>query len=303
MKLSIPLSIHNRGALLARALGTFEWQTLPPSDWEVILLDDRSTEDLSEAYRPFLGRINLRHVFFDPTRHPIFRRRNPDWEPGRPEDWHKTPALTTNAGAWLARAPFLGLFHPEVLHAPENFERAVETLDRRNVYLFGKTWLGTKEINRWLTEHPDWRERGWSDFFERSGARRAPSFGPGELYWYCSFLRKSVVEKVGGVDFEYLDGNSYEDCDFRDRVVREGCATEWDPRIQGLHQDHSTETERHRLRDEKWLESERRNRHLYLNRDYNRPQWSAANGRFDWTARECVARVVEYRVGSCDPVS
>jgi len=303
MMLSIPLSIHNRSSLLRRALESYLWQSLPPAEWEVLLIDDGSTENLSEAYEAFLGKINLRHVFFDHTRHERFRRRNPAFKRGDPEDWFKTPALTTNAGSYLARAPFVGLFHPEVLHAPDNFRRAVDQLKAKEAYLFGKVWLGDRLMNRWLESHSSWTQGGWEAFLSDSSADRLRAFSPSELYWYCSFLPRRAVQAVGGVDFEYLDGNSYEDCDFRDRIVRKGFPSVFDPLIQGLHMDHSSETEAHRIRDSRWYESERRNELLYRNRDFGLWTGSPANSSADWTARECIVQIVEYGIGSRKCVS
>jgi len=302
MKLSIPLSIHNRGALLRRALETFLWQSLPASEWEVILIDDRSTEDLREAYGPFLGKINLRHVYFDHTFHSIFRKRNPNWKPGDPEDWFKTPALTTNAGCYLSRAPFVGLFHPEVLHAPGNFETAVEILSKKDVYVFGKVWLGNWKTNKWLEAHPEWSRLGWANFLDEVKVTSLRAFSPDELYWYCSFLPKRVVEEIGGVDFAYLSGNSYEDCDFRERVIRKRCPALWEPAIQGIHQDHSQEKEAHRIRNARWYESEMENEFLFRNRDFDRWTGGPANDGIDWTAKECISRIVEYRLGSEKPI-
>src|SRR5687768_1571919 len=80
MRLSVVLSVHNRTKLLRRALDSYVLQTLPPREWEVILVDDMSTEDLSTAYRDLLGKLNVTHVKMDHTRHAVFQERNPNWK-------------------------------------------------------------------------------------------------------------------------------------------------------------------------------------------------------------------------------
>jgi len=302
-RLSIPLSVHNRAALLRRAIDTYMQQTLPPQDWEVILVDDASTEDLGDAYRHLLGKINLRHVRFDHKLHPLWKARNPDWRPGDREDWWKTPALTTNLGCSLARAPFVGLFHPEVMHAPRNFERAVAALSERACYLFGKVWLGDKAVNAWLDATSDWKALGWEGMMDVSGARACRAFKDDERYWYCSFLPKAAVERIRGVDLEYLKGNSYEDCDFKERVNRAGWPDLLDPSIEGLHQDHSGEREPHRIRDARWIESEVVNGQLFRTRLYRDGFPDPVNADVDWIAQGCIVRVVDYRVGLAEPWS
>jgi len=300
VKLSIPLSIHNRAFLLGRALDSFLWQSLPPEEWEVILVDDLSTADQSEAYKRFLGKINLRHVYFDHTRHFMFKEKNPGWTPGQPKNWWKTPALTTNVGCFLSRAPVVGLFHPEILHAPDNFAKAVSILSVKPGYLFGKCWLGDQAVNDWITKK--WPGPSWAEVVEKSGVQTCKFFKEEERYWYVSFLQREAVVKIGGVDFQYMHGNSYEDCDFKERVNRAGFPDIVDFSLQGIHQDHSSETDPHRIRDQKWLDSEVVNGQLFRTRLHRDGFPQPVNANVDWTANECVTRVVEYKVGSDKPV-
>jgi glycosyltransferase involved in cell wall biosynthesis len=301
-KLSVPLSIHNRTTLFKRALETYMWQTLPPEDWEIVLVDDCSTEDVAEAYRPLLGRINLRHVRFDHKLHPLFKERNPGWKPGDKENWVHTPALTTNLGCHMSRAPVVGLFHPEVMHAPENFERAVRILSEKPRYLFGKVWLGDKAVNEWLGARDGLAGMGWDQMMYESGAFRCRAFKDDELYWYCSFLPKRAVERVGGVDFEFMKGVAFEDCDFKERINRAGFPDLLDKSIQGMHQDHSNEQEAHRIRNKEWYDKEAINGNFYRTRLYVSGFPERVNEAIDWTARECVVQVTEYRVGSTKPI-
>lgn len=297
MLVSAVLSIHNRSALFARALPGYLWQTLPKAEWEIILVDDCSTEDLSRIYQPYVGQINLRHVEFDHRRHPLWQARNPKWEPGKAEDWYHTPSLTINAGIQLARGSIICLCHPEILHAPGNFEQAVHCLDRlgRKQYLFGCTYLGTQAHNTWLDRNPWYERGGWDGFLRQIRHTSLRRFGPTELYWYTSFLPKAACEAVRGVDFEFLKGVAGEDDDFRDRVHRAGWAATYDQAIQGFHQDHSHESEPHRLRHTReWQKGLNHNRALYYKRKNEGCYPQPANANVDWTAQECIANVREY---------
>lgn len=297
MIISVILSIYNRSRLLGRALEGYLWQTMPKKDFEIVLVDDLSTEDLSLAYKDVLGRLNLRHVRMDHTRHSIFKARNPDWKPGMRKDWFHTPALSTNIGTHLAQGRILCLCHPEILHGPANFEYAEHRLERERVFLFGKTYLGTPRHNEWL-DRVSWTDRGWPGLLQSIFAIDIPkSFHPWEFYWYTSFVPKEAVVKVRGVDFTYLNGVQAEDDDLRERLRRAGCPPVHAPEIQGFHQDHSHETELHHRRDLPiWEEASKRNRAVFFGRR-DRDSFPAVNEEHDWTAAECVVSETRYDLG------
>jgi glycosyltransferase involved in cell wall biosynthesis len=295
------LSIHNRSKLFKRALYGYLWQTMPPESWEIILVDDCSTEDLSETYKPLLGRINLRHVKFDHTRHPIFKKKNPGWTPRQPKNWFHTPALTINLGVHLARGPIISLCHPEVLHAPENFELASVRILGEECYLFATTYLGTQESNLWLDRNPSWVNFGWQGFLSRVAAPTLDRYGA-EKYWYTSFLPRIAARKIGGVDFAYMDGVAGEDDDFRDRIDRAGFPAIYAPELEGFHQDHSNETESHRIRTtDVWRKGLAHNRALYNQRRKSGSFPIPANTNWDWTAKDCFVEEFRFRVGSREP--
>ncbi len=285
---SVVLSIHNRSTLFARAIEGYLAQTMPPDKWEIILVDDMSTEDLSEVYKPYAGRMNLRHVKMDHTRHPIWKERHPRGASDTFENWFHTPSISINMGCHLARGKVICLCHPEILHNPDNFEHARSRLGCKEEFLFGKTFLGTRKHNEWLSEI-EWSKRPWNDFL--AGASRVDTltpFLPTELYWYTSFLPRQAVLEVGGVDFTYLNGTCAEDDDFRERVTRAGRPALWYPQIQGFHQDHSDEKEYHRNRNtKKWERAMARNRSVYAQRKKSAVYPKPANADVDWTGMEC----------------
>jgi glycosyltransferase involved in cell wall biosynthesis len=298
---SAVLSIHNRSKLFNRALFGYLWQTMPPDKWEIILLDDMSTEDLSLTYKPFIGKMNIRHVKVDHTRHPMWKKKNPHWRPGGKENWYHTPAITINMGFYLARGPVICLCHPEILHAPENFERAaIRIMAEENVFLFGTTYLGTRRTNDWLDKTPQWTKNGWHGFMNDVEGEAMSKFKE-ECYWYTSFLPRAAAGKTGGVDFDYLKGVAGEDDDFRERVRIAGYQPVHAPELMGLHQDHGDEKERHRRRDtDEWYIGLETNRATYYRRRvYGFPQ--PANRGYDWTGKECFVMETRYRVGIDKP--
>ena len=294
IKVSAVLSIHNRSKLFKRALEGYLWQTLPAREWEILLLDDMSTEDLRRTYEHLIGKINIRHIRMDHTRHPVFKKRNPGWRRGDRENWYHTPAITMNAGFFMAKGAVVCLCHPEILHAPKNFEIAVQMLTDQAGFLFGTTYLGTQETNVWLDKKDAWSSLGWDGFLAGCGAAKLPKYGY-ECYWYTSFLPKEGAHAIGGVDFEYLNGAAAEDDDFRDRMAKAG----WPPvhvdAIQGFHQDHSDEGEIHRRRDtSQWEAGLAVNRKTYSSRRESGNYPYPANAGMDWTSMGCVIEETVY---------
>lgn len=289
IKVSAVLSIHNRSELFRRALGGYLWQTMPPNEWEIILVDDTSTEDLSLTYRHVIGRVNLTHVRIRGGKHPLFA------------GFH-TPAISTNVGVAFATGEILCLCHPEILHAPQNFGGAYSMLglNRQKSFLFGQTYLGTPEMSATVKEV--WLRGYWDHFLDAMGGRgRIPKFGPTELYWYTSFLPREAAIAVRGVDFAFLGGVAGEDDDFKERVSRAGWPPYFEPSIEGFHQDHSTDKDawdfKRKFDPARYEAALERNRKLLDDRK-KLAQSSGANLDCDWTGLETVIDVKRYRIGS-----
>lgn len=308
MKVSAVLSIHNRSKLFRRALDGYFWQNMPPEEWEIILIDDGSVEDLSLAYEHLVGKINLTHVHMDHTRHKVFQEMNPSWKPGSMKRWYHTPAISINLGTSLARGSVICLCHPEILHAPTNFERAFSELSTSKLFIFGRTYIGTPRLNDALSDMQasgvSWTSLGWERFHEKVQHQTSSSavLDECQLYWYTSFLPRAAIVASRGVDFEYLRGVAGEDDDFRERVYAAG----WEPvhrrEIVGVHQYHEDETEGHRRREsDAWRAGLEVNRALYSDRRA-RGFPKVVNKDYDWTGQDTFVRAIEYRVGSTRPV-
>lgn len=307
MKVSVALSIHNRSKLFRRALDGYMRQSMPLEDWEIVLVDDMSTEDLSLTYGHLIGHVNLRHVYMDHTKHPVFKAMNPDWKPGDPKKWFHTPAISTNLAATMSRGQVLCLCHPEILHAPGNFDLAYAELMQSKLFIFGRTYIGTPQLNEDLSaihnSGGSWVNDGWDAFHEavQKPWRSSAVLDEGQLYWYTSFLPKAAVEAVRGVDFAYLGGVAAEDDDFRVRVYGAG----WEPvhrrSILGVHQYHEDETEKHRRRESpEWQAGLETNRKIFADRQA-RGFPKDVNVGVDWTGGEALVKVVEYKLGHTKP--
>jgi len=298
--ISIVISTHNRSELFRRALDGYVWQTLPTKNWEILLVDDMSTEDLSNSYQHLIGQINLRHIKVDHRHNPVWKMRNPNGAAGSFENWYRTPVITNNIGCHLAKGKLIGLCPPEVLHAPQNLEAAVKRLESEKCFLFGRTYVGSALMNAWL-DSCSWSSQGW-DFFLRDVARsgRIEKFAQDELA--VLFLPKKAVEAVGGMDLDYLNGVSGEDDDFKERAMLAGWKPTFAPEIEAFHQDHSNEKEPHRQRTSAfWQQGFSRNHRIFQMRKRETGFPIPANRGFDWTSRECIVSETSYKVGSTKP--
>ena len=297
MRLSLIVSIFNRRDLFACGLKSWSQQTLPASDWELILVDDMSNEDLREVYGPYIGQLNIRHVRMDHTKHRIFHEINPGWTDGQAENWYHTPALSINLGLRLARGENIGIVQPEVVAHREAFRLGVEQAEQRQSFVFGKMILSSPNFreNYVLSGDPNF-ESHWNICQQDPGAIR---FEDHELYWYLAFLRRDAAFAVGGVDEEYLRGVYAEDDDFKHRLRLAGWPPHLEREIRGFHLDHSHENSRRGLQQTNprlWDRISIINRERYARwghgRDHEYPL--VANQGYDWGSMDCLAGIEDF---------
>jgi glycosyltransferase involved in cell wall biosynthesis len=288
MKVSVILAARNRAKLLRRTLDSLARQSLDPDEWEIVLVDDMSTEDLRKAYAHLLGGINLTHVKVDPWRLAAAVGRGPL------DNRYSVPAVALNVGIFLAQGRTLCLSRPEMIHAPTNLALSSRLLEEDPEYLFGTSYLGNPATNDYLDAHPEWPALEWRDFLGDVEAASLRTQRGTEPYWYTTYLPRGVAVSVGGVDLAYLPGVGGDDHDFRERVLRSGCRARRIPDLQGLLQHPARGTTRPRRKPTGWEEALARNHNLYWSRRRNRRFPLPANSGIDWTARECIVSLRRF---------
>lgn len=310
MKVSVIHPIYNRCALARRGLDSLCRQTLPVQDFEVIYVDDGSTEDLREqVFKKFMGRVNIVHVKIDHTRHRIYKEQNPG---GGHANWYHTPSLAMNVGIGLARGEVLCLAHPEMIQREKNLEMGYRVCRESRTFAFGKCFNAAPFLRAYFDE----REEILLDLgFEELIRHIETSFGaiqffhPGAYYWYISFLAREGAAAVRGVDVEYMRGWAGEDDDFRERVKVAG----WEPRdvweIQAIHQNHEFEQvigspgNEHRCRSDVRAERglahnrARYKRFMNMSRQERLLHMDSVNRAEPWTGEETIVSVDRYDGG------
>lgn len=65
MKISLVICVWNTSHLLKRSIETYIAQDFPKDDWELIVVDDNSFDDVREAIKPAEGKINIKYIRLD----------------------------------------------------------------------------------------------------------------------------------------------------------------------------------------------------------------------------------------------
>ncbi|MGQ9659036.1 MAG: glycosyltransferase family 2 protein [Thermochromatium sp.] len=123
LRISAILCTYNRASLLARALGALCGQTLGPEQFEVVLIDDGSSDDTAQVAAAFEPLLQLRYVY----------------QP------HSGLAAAKNHGVCLARAPIVVFLDDDDVLDSRALERhwlSHQLYPQTEVAVLGHTALG-----------------------------------------------------------------------------------------------------------------------------------------------------------------
>jgi len=233
MRVSVVISAcDNRAHLFSRALDTWAKQTLPKGDFELLVVDDAVREDLrtlcQEKARS-LG-LNIRFIRINKTKSVIPVKSF-------------IPVLTNNVGLRHSKGDVVVVTGPETLQAPNNLEIAATMVSRQQC-AYGLVYRASAKATEFIS-------KGWdrlkllpmSHLLQIPGAKDScvtmPPHPP--AYWYFMCVAKAHVERIGGVDEQFLGGICGEDDDFANRMRMVGVEPVFEHSIIGIHQDHSRE--------------------------------------------------------------
>jgi len=233
MKVSVIISAcDKREHLFERALDSWDRQTLPKDQWEILVVDDAKREALRELCRTSASKhgISLRFLRIDKTKSTIPVKTF-------------IPVLTNNVGFRQSKGEVVIVTGPETIQAADNLKIAAEMVERKEC-AYGRVYRASPIAT-------DYIGRGWDKLKDRDiqqllqipGAKEQcvtmPPHPP--AYWYFMAVAKKHVMTIGGVDERFLGGLCGEDDDFANRMKFLGVTPVFEPRILGIHQDHSRE--------------------------------------------------------------
>ena len=124
-KVTVILPTYNRAAYLTQAIDSIRAQTL--KDWELIIIDDASTDTTPEVAQAFTQQDSRIH----------YHRHNTN----------QGVAIARNTGIKRARGTYIAFQDDDDLSHPERLQRQVEDLKTRPRYAFSQTWLVTFNID------------------------------------------------------------------------------------------------------------------------------------------------------------
>ena len=129
--ISVLMSSYNMGDTLPRAINSIMAQTY--TDWEIILINDGSTDNTKEALRPYRKNLKIRTITNN-------------------KNLGLIPSL--NKGLKRVRGKFIARHDADDISYPTRFERSLNLIESKNLDLVG-AWC--KELNYWYnTKAPDY---------------------------------------------------------------------------------------------------------------------------------------------------
>lgn len=251
MKVSIVISIKNRTKLFKRTLKLLQKQTMPASDFEIIVVDDNSEEDVRLTLQLCAKGMNVRYIKMD--------SRLNDF----PVYWG--PAISNNVGFKAAQGEVIMITGPEILQKETNLEYGYESAMKDqiafgHVYHSGVGFVYMQDKN--VTSH-DWN----FDRLVNSPQAKVRDITYDTYYWFICTVKKEHVFRINGCDEEYMKGICGDDDDFANRIDALNVKKTHDFRMVGIHMDHSSEDrvdpkrrrkspdwERARMRNTKYLD-------------------------------------------------
>lgn len=195
---------HDAEALLPSTLGALGASTMPRGEWELIVVDDASTDETATVAATCADRV--------------VRLPAPPRGPGG----------ARNAAAEVARGDWLVFVDADVRVHPDTLERFAEHADRRDpalVAVFG-SYDSQPAASGLITEYRNLLHR----YVHLRGAGGAETFWAG-----CGAVRTDAFRAAGGFDTVRFPRPQIEDIDLGYRLRDAGGRITLDPTIQGTH--------------------------------------------------------------------
>ena len=237
---SVVIATHNRSALLARTLDALAGQRWPADRLEIVVADNRSTDDTRAVVEAAAVRDRARRI------HYLYIA-----EPGK--------SFAVNAALRIATGDLLLFTDDDVVPDPRWIDRMTAALAET-----GADFVAGRILPRWETAPPPWMSPALYSVLAvpDNGPARVAITGDGNIMPIGAnmALRRSVVDRIGGLrgDLGKLDGTlrTGEDHEFFLRMLQAG--------FRGVYEPHAIVHH--------WVPRER------LERSYFR-RWLHQNGR------------------------
>lgn len=212
MKLSVVIPTHQKLDLLRRTLAALAAQTLPPVDWELVVVDDGSTDGTGEWLRAEAARWQGRMTVVSPA-----------VNVGR--------AAARNLGVQAARGSWLLFLDDDILAPPELLASHLHLLESAT----GQGVIGRVETAPELVDGPHFQ------YIDTRGAAKCTGeFVPARyLVTQNTVVSRKAMNTVGGFD-EAFRAYGFEDMELGFRLEAAGVVFRRLPGPVPLHVHHHT---------------------------------------------------------------
>jgi glycosyltransferase involved in cell wall biosynthesis len=279
IKNSVIISMKNRAEFLNRTLWTYAKQTMPKEEFEIIIVDDGSTQDLLGVCKKHasMSGLQFQYIRVDTSKGAIPQRGF-------------TPALTNNIGFKKARGAVFVITGPESLQKETNMELTWKSC-RGATCIYGITYKASGAFVDGLRANKNWHDyTHLKKLVNNAGpqVRRASTSG---FWWYYAATRKEYIMLTRGVDERYMEGICGEDDDFASRMKFLGLTLRHNHDIFCIHQDHAREDRAdsdHKIRFNKELWRHLRQHNMRL---LDSCMWSGdpiVNKGIDWGTEKAI---------------
>lgn len=216
MKLSVIMPTYNRAQLLPRSVGAIFDQTLNPDQYEVLVVDDGSTNETVTQLQRLASRCSFRHL----------------------SQAHQGAAVARNLGIREARFPILVFIQDDIIVSADFLKehlRFHEEFPDSNFALVGyTTWHPELKVTPFM----HWLEHGGPQF---DYDRLIPNGPADHLAFYTSnlSLKRALVwpHELMDPDFHLEGTPTYDDTEWGWRLYQKGMRLYYRPAAKAYHDD------------------------------------------------------------------
>lgn len=213
-KVSVVIPTYNRKDILKRCLDALFFQNTPATDYEVILVDDGSSDGTENMAVDFRKHINFKY----------YKLKN------------SGPATARNMGAKLANGEFILFVDDDVIAFPDLINAHLYAHEKNpETAVIGYTPFASECItNRNVAYH----QQRWDNIFKKMASKEEQL----PYYYFMTLnvsLSRDIFWKLGGLDESFKCAN-FEDTEFGYRLFESGIKLSFLKEAYALHMYNTT---------------------------------------------------------------
>lgn len=172
--ISCIICTYNRDRYLAKALDSLLHQSLPPSLYEIILVDNASTDTTAEIARHYQSTPHFSYIY----------------------EARQGLSIARNRGISAAKGQYIAFLDDDAIAAPHWLSQMIQVFSEYSDVVA----LGGKIDLIWELPPPDWLTKGMQAFFAKLDISDKPIYLDPPLHVYgCNMaFRKEALQAIGG---------------------------------------------------------------------------------------------------------